>query len=31
VASLYAISYVTFALSVGMWLFENRELGGGEE
>jgi ABC-type transport system involved in multi-copper enzyme maturation permease subunit len=31
VASLYAISYVALALSVGMWLFENRELGGGEE
>jgi ABC-type transport system involved in multi-copper enzyme maturation permease subunit len=31
VASLYAISYVAFALSVGMLLFQNRELGGGEE
>jgi ABC-type transport system involved in multi-copper enzyme maturation permease subunit len=31
VATCYAISYSSLALSVGMWLFENRELGGGEE
>lgn len=29
-ASLYAICYVTFALAVGMWLFQSRELGGAE-
>jgi ABC-type transport system involved in multi-copper enzyme maturation permease subunit len=26
----YAIAYATFALAVGMWLFQSRELGGGE-
>ena len=31
VAGLYAITYATFALSAGMWIFSNRELGGGEE
>jgi hypothetical protein len=30
IASLYAIAYIVFALSVGMLLFEGRELGGGE-
>jgi hypothetical protein len=30
VAFLYAASYATFALSFGMLLFQNRELGGGE-
>jgi ABC-type transport system involved in multi-copper enzyme maturation permease subunit len=30
IAVLYAIAYITFALSVGMLLFQNRELGGGE-
>ena len=29
-AALYAIAYSTFALSIGMLLFQNRELGGGE-
>jgi len=27
---LYAICYTVFALAVGMWMFQNRELGGGE-
>jgi ABC-type Na+ efflux pump permease subunit len=30
VAALYAISYVTFALAIGMLSFRTRELGGGE-
>lgn len=30
VAALYCIAYSGFALSAGMWLFENRELGGAE-
>ncbi|MBC8107760.1 MAG: ABC transporter permease subunit [Anaerolineae bacterium] len=30
IAALYAICYVTFALAVGMLLFQTRELGGGE-
>ena len=30
IAAIYAIAYITFALSVGMLLFQNRELGGGE-
>ena len=30
IATLYAVSYVAFALSAGMWLFQTRELGGGE-
>jgi ABC-type transport system involved in multi-copper enzyme maturation permease subunit len=30
VAAMYAIAYIVFALSVGMLLFQNRELGGGE-
>jgi ABC-type transport system involved in multi-copper enzyme maturation permease subunit len=29
-AALYAICYVTFALAIGMLLFQSRELGGGE-
>jgi hypothetical protein len=29
-ATAYAVSYATFALSAGMWLFQGRELGGGE-
>ena len=30
IATLYAIFYTSFALSAGLWLFHNRELGGGE-
>lgn len=30
IATLYAIAYATFALSLGMLLFQGRELGGGE-
>jgi len=30
VSALYAIAYTIFALSIGMLLFQNRELGGGE-
>jgi hypothetical protein len=30
VAAAYAICYAAFALGLGMWLFEGRELGGGE-
>jgi hypothetical protein len=30
IAGLYAICYVTFALAIGMLLFQTRELGGGE-
>lgn len=30
ISGLYAIAYATFALSVGMLLFQGRELGGGE-
>jgi ABC-type transport system involved in multi-copper enzyme maturation permease subunit len=29
-ATVYAVTYITFALSAGMWLFKTRELGGGE-
>jgi len=29
-AALYGITYIAFALSAGMWLFEGRELGGSE-
>jgi len=29
-ATAYAVAYVTFVLSVGMWFFKSRELGGGE-
>jgi ABC-type Na+ efflux pump permease subunit len=29
-AALYAVGYAGFALSAGLWLFQNRELGGGE-
>jgi ABC-type transport system involved in multi-copper enzyme maturation permease subunit len=29
-AAIYAIAYSGFALSAGMWLFQTRELGGGE-
>lgn len=29
-STLYGIAYATFALSIGMWLFQNRELGGAE-
>jgi ABC-type transport system involved in multi-copper enzyme maturation permease subunit len=31
VATIYAVGYAGFALSAGMWLFQSRELGGGEE
>jgi hypothetical protein len=30
VSALYAACYATFALAVGMWLFQTRELGGAE-
>ena len=30
VATLYAICYAAFALALGMWLFQSRELGGSE-
>ena len=30
ISTLYAICYATFALAVGMWLFQTRELGGAE-
>ena len=30
VAALYAAFYAAFALAVGMWLFQSRELGGAE-
>jgi ABC-type transport system involved in multi-copper enzyme maturation permease subunit len=30
VAFVYAVAYSAFALSAGMWLFQNRELGGAE-
>jgi ABC-type transport system involved in multi-copper enzyme maturation permease subunit len=30
ISAAYAIAYATFALSVGMWLFQTRELGGAE-
>jgi hypothetical protein len=29
-ATLYAVVYATFALSAGLWIFQTRELGGGE-
>jgi ABC-type transport system involved in multi-copper enzyme maturation permease subunit len=30
VAGIYALAYAAFALAVGMWLFQGRELGGAE-
>lgn len=30
IAAIYAICYATFALAIGMWLFQTRELGGAE-
>jgi hypothetical protein len=30
IAALYGIAYSAFALSTGMWMFKNRELGGAE-
>ena len=30
IAFLYAACYAAFALAAGMWLFQNRELGGAE-
>jgi ABC-type transport system involved in multi-copper enzyme maturation permease subunit len=30
ISTVYAIAYALFALSVGMWLFQSRELGGAE-
>lgn len=30
IAALYGIAYAAFALSAGMWMFKNRELGGAE-
>ena len=30
ISAAYAIAYAAFALAVGMWLFETRELGGAE-
>lgn len=30
VSTLYAIAYAAFALCIGMWMFQNRELGGAE-
>ena len=30
VATLYALGYIGFALGTGLWLFQSRELGGGE-
>jgi len=30
IAAVYAAVYAIFALSAGMWIFQNRELGGGE-
>jgi len=30
IATLHAMAYAAFALSIGMWLFQNRELGGAE-
>lgn len=30
ISTAYAVAYATFALSVGMWLFRTRELGGAE-
>jgi len=30
ISAAYAIAYSVFALSVGMWLFQTRELGGAE-
>jgi hypothetical protein len=29
-ATAYAVTYITFTLSAGMWIFHGRELGGGE-
>ena len=30
IAALHAAAYASFALSIGMWMFQNRELGGAE-
>ena len=30
ISAAYAVAYATFALAVGMWLFQTRELGGAE-
>ena len=30
ISAAYAVAYSVFALSVGMWLFQTRELGGAE-
>jgi hypothetical protein len=30
VATIYALCYAAFALAVGMWMFQSRELGGSE-
>jgi ABC-type transport system involved in multi-copper enzyme maturation permease subunit len=30
IATVYAAIYAVFALSAGMWIFQNREMGGGE-
>lgn len=30
VAAIYSIAYAAFALAIGMWLFQSRELGGSE-
>jgi ABC-type transport system involved in multi-copper enzyme maturation permease subunit len=30
IAMIYAIAYATFSLAAGLWLFQTRELGGGE-
>jgi ABC-type transport system involved in multi-copper enzyme maturation permease subunit len=30
ISAAYAVAYATFALAVGMWLFQSRELGGAE-
>jgi ABC-type Na+ efflux pump permease subunit len=30
VATIYAVAYAAFALAIGMWLFQGRELGGSE-
>jgi hypothetical protein len=30
IATLYGIAYAAFALAIGMWMFQTRELGGAE-
>ncbi len=30
VSAVYALCYAAFALALGLWLFQNRELGGAE-